>query len=129
DLEAHRQIAASQCPTRVYPAFRPDKALTVDQPQAFNAWVDRLSAAAHVHIARFPDFLDALQQRHDEFHQAGCRLSDHGLNHCYADFPTQTAAAEVFEKARTGHAASPEEHSRFASFMMLYFGQLDAQKG
>ena len=129
DLEAHRQIAASQCPTRVYPTFRPDKALKVDQPQVFNAWVDRLSAAADVHIARFTDFLDALQRRHDDFHQAGCRLSDHGLNHCYADFPTQATAAAVFERARAGHGAGTEEHSQFASFMMLYFGQLDAQKG
>jgi glucuronate isomerase len=125
----HRQIAASDCPARVYPAFRPDKALAVDQPQAFNAWVERLGAAANVHIARFGDFLDALQQRHDAFHRVGCRLSDHGLNHCYADFPSQAEAAAIFDKARGGQAATIEEHTRFASFMMLYFGQLDAQTG
>ena len=28
----------------------------------------------------------------------------------------------------TGNAATAEEHSQFASFMMVYFGQLDAQK-
>ena len=34
----------------------------------------------------------------------------------------------IFAKARRGVAASPEEHGRFAAFMMLFFGRLDAGK-
>jgi glucuronate isomerase len=126
DLAHHRKIAASGLDTRVYPAFRPDKALNVRQPEAFNGWVDRLAAASNVHIAGLNDFLSALRQRHDHFHQMGCRLSDHGLNTCYADFPSERTASEIFAKARSGKAASAPEQVQFASFMMLCFGRLDA---
>jgi glucuronate isomerase len=129
DLAYHRQIAASSLATRVYPTFRPDKALDVHLPELFNAWVDRLAAAANAHIARFSDFLGALRQRHDFFHQMGCRLSDHGMNHCYADFCSEPVATAIFDKARSGQAATAKEHDQFASFLMLYFGHLDAEKG
>jgi glucuronate isomerase len=36
DLKAHAQIAASGLPTRVYPTFRPDRALGVSLPVKFN---------------------------------------------------------------------------------------------
>jgi glucuronate isomerase len=59
----------------------------------------------------------------------GCRLSDHGLEHCYADFCPEATAAAIFDKVRVGTTATDLEHSQFASFMMLYFGHLDADKG
>ncbi|MBP1597762.1 MAG: D-glucuronate isomerase [Acidobacteria bacterium] len=129
DLAHHRKIAASFPDTRVYPAFRPDKALNVHLPGAFNDWVDRLAAAAGTNIANLADLLSALRQRHDAFHLAGCRLSDHGLNSCYADFPSERAAAAIFAKARGGRAATTAEQGKFASFLMLYLGHLDAEKG
>ena len=129
DLDTHRAIRASGLATRVFPAYRPDKALGVDRPEAFNPWVERLAAASDVDIGCLADFLDALRRRHDEFHDLGARLSDHGLNHCYASFCTEPAASAVFEKARAGRTATPEEHAQFASYMMLFFGRLDADKG
>jgi glucuronate isomerase len=129
DLAHHRALAASGLETRVYPTFRPDKALNVHQPEAFNPWVERLAGAADIHVARLHDLLAALRQRHDYFHQMGCRLSDHGLSHCYADFPSERTAAGIFAKARTGKAASPREQAQFAAFMMLYFGRLDSERG
>ncbi|HLQ51603.1 MAG TPA: glucuronate isomerase, partial [Terriglobales bacterium] len=128
-LEAHRKIAAQKLVPRVYPAYRPDKALQVRHPERFNPWVERLQSAANVSIGSFKDFLDALRKRHDYFHSLGCRLSDHGLSHCHADFCSEQTAAAVFAKVRSGQAASPQEHSQFASFMMLFFGHLDSAKG
>src|SRR5260370_31786488 len=58
----------------------------------------------------------------------GCRLSDHGLSYCYADFCSEQLAAGIFAKVRSGQPASPHEHSQFASFMMLFFGHLDSEK-
>ncbi len=129
DLKYHRKLAASGFKTQVLPAFRPDKALTVNQPKAFGAWLKALEAAANRDIRNLDDFLAALKARHDFFHSHGCRLSDHGLIHCYADFPTDKAAAAIFGKARQGKAVSPSEHAQFASYMMLFFGRLDAEKG
>jgi len=129
DLNAHRQIAGSAAGTRVYPTFRPDAALSLDAPQIFNSWVDRLGTTANTHISSLNRFLDALRLRHDEFHELGCRLSDHALQHCPAGFCTHAVAARIFERARSGHSISVEEHEKFASFMMLFFGHLDREKG
>jgi len=129
DLRHHEAIAAAGIGTRVYPTFRPDKALTVHQPDAFSSWVMRLERTSNVEINKFSDFLYALAARHEAFHAIGCRLSDHGLDQCYGQFCTESAAAAIFDRARSGRAASPEEHAEFAGFMMLFFGRLDARKG
>jgi len=129
DLRYHREMAASNLTTRVLPAFRPDKALAVQDPARFNAWVQALAQASDVDISDFDSFLQALRQRHDFFHAQGCRLSDHGMNQCYADFCSEKTASAIFEKARRVRLVSPEEQEQFASFMMLFFGRLDARKG
>lgn len=129
DLKYHRLLASTGIATRVLPAFRPDKALAVNLPESFNRWVDALGRASNKDIDSLSDFLDALKARHDYFHSMGGRLSDHGMNQCHADFCTPKVAAAIFAKVRRGAAASPEEHGRFAGFMMLFFGRLDAEKG
>ena len=128
-LEYHRAFARTNHPTKMLPAFRPDKALVVNQPAVFNKWVEQLSAAANVDINGFSAFVSALEKRHEYFHSQNCRLSDHGLNHCFADFCSEKVAAAIFDKARRGGEVSPQEHSQFASFMMLFFGHLDAKRG
>ena len=129
DLASHRALAASKLSTKVFPAFRPDKAFNVHLPELFNPWVGKLEAASGVSIANFRDFVDALARRHDYFHHIGGRLSDHGLNWTFADFCDEKEAATVFAKARSGQAATPAEQARFASFLMLEFGRWDAAKG
>jgi glucuronate isomerase len=128
-LEHHRQIQESGIATRVFPAFRPDRAMRTGDPASFNRWIDKLGRSANIEIARFADLLAALKQRHDDFHQYGCRLSDHGLDHCYAEACTEAEAAAAFATVRSGHAPSHEEASKFASYLMKFFGHLDAEKG
>jgi glucuronate isomerase len=129
DLSHHKKIAASRAPARVFPTFRPDRALAVNQPTAFNAWVTRLEQAADKEIATLADFVAALQKRHDYFHAHGCRLSDHGLNQCPASPCSDKAAAAIFARARRGQAASAEEHAQFSTCLMLHSGRWDAEKG
>ena len=129
DLSAHRALAASAPGFRVYPTFRPDAALLVHLPEKFNSWTDRLATAAGMEICGLPCFLEALQRRHDFFHSLGGRLSDHGLPYCYADPCTEAQAAAIFARARSGNAVTIEEQERFAGFLMIYFGHLDAKKG
>jgi glucuronate isomerase len=128
DLSHHKAILASGLATRVFPAFRPDRALTVDQPGPFNQWVSRLSEASEIEIDSFPEFLDALRARHDYFHAQGCRISDHGMTQCYSDFGSEKTSAAIFAKAQKGKPVTPEEQAQFAAFMMLFFGQLGAEK-
>ncbi|HLZ41237.1 MAG TPA: glucuronate isomerase [Candidatus Sulfotelmatobacter sp.] len=128
DLRHHQQIAGANLPTRVFPCFRPDKALTIGNEE-FSGWLSKLARAADLEIRDLHTFLEALRRRHDHFHALGCRLSDHGLDHCYAAPSSERTAAEIFSKAQAQHAISEEERIKFASFMMLFFARLDAEKG
>lgn len=128
DLRHHRAISSSNLPVQVFPAFRPDKALAIGDAQ-FAPWLDQLAQTANVEVQNLKTFLQALHSRHDYFHSLGCRLSDHGLNHCYATPCSERVAAEIFSKAREGRSITTEDEIQFASFMMLFFGRLDAEKG
>ncbi len=129
DLVDHRAIAALEKNFTVFPTFRPDKAFSVDAPREFNAWLGRLEASSNVEISSLGDFLRALKQRHDFFHANGGRLSDHGLAHCPTRLCAEQQASAIFSKARAGIAASKEEAEQFASYLLLFFGRLDAERG
>ncbi|HEX2099509.1 MAG TPA: glucuronate isomerase [Candidatus Synoicihabitans sp.] len=129
DLAHHQAIGKSGLRTRVYPTFRPDKALVVDRPTVFNAWCDQLAARANVEVKDLPSFLQAIDRRHEFFHTLGGRLSDHGMD-CIPDVDcTEREAAAIFGAARAGAAATPEQHAKFTIFLMRFFGQLDARRG
>lgn len=128
-LDDHRLIAASGIPTKVLPTFRPDKVFQVDRPDLFNAWITRLEATADLTITHFSDLLSALQKRHDDFHAAGARLSDHGLDRCPALPCTDAEASLIFDKARSSKPVTAEEKEKFSFYLMVFFGQLDAARG
>ena len=128
-LAEHTLINSQQSEFRVYPTFRPDKALLVDRPEAFKEWLGRLEAACNVDVSSLSGLLHAIDLRHQHFHACGARLSDHGLPHCYAKPCSEADGAKIYANARVGRAATPEEHAAFAAFMMIYFGHLDAKRG
>lgn len=129
DLRYHEAIAKSDCPAKVFPTFRPDGAFRVQTPDLFLPWIEKLYESSGISIDSFSDFLAALRKRHDDFHAIGCRLSDHGLNRCFASFCEQDEAAAIFNQAREGGIVSGEDYDRYASFLMLFLGRLDAEKG
>ncbi len=128
-LDDHAVIATSDLKTLVVPTFRPDKALNVDRPDLLLPWLTKLEGASDTTIVHLSDLLGALQKRHDDFHAAGARLSDHGLDRLPALPCTDEEAAMIFNKARAGKAATPEEKEKFSFYLMVFFGQLDAAKG
>ncbi len=128
DLRHHQAIAKSNLATKVFPAFRPDKALAIDKPD-FSAWVDRLAEVANVDIRDLSSFLEALRKRHDYFHSLGCRLSDHGLDRCYALLSSERTIAPIFSKVRGGRLGTAGERMVWTAFLMVFFARLDAEKG
>ena len=127
-LEHHQAISSSGIGTRVYPTFRPDKAIATGNVAAWNAWTDTLSAVSGIDCSTLQSFCEALDARHAFFHSLGGRLSDHGLEACFADFPTKAEAEALFARIRSGGALTPAEQTRFASYMMEFFGELDAAR-
>lgn len=129
-LEYHRSIQESGFEIAVSTAWRPDNALDVSEATKFNAYLDRLSAASDRHIATFTDYLDALQQRHDFFHEMGCRLSDHGLDTPFPVAPCSIAdAGAAFARLRSGKDIDGEAREQFVSFLLHHLAVMDFEKG
>ena len=111
------------------PAWRPDKAMAVENPTTFRAYVEKLGAAADVDIRTFDDFVDALQRRHDFFHANGCRLSDHGLEEFYAEPYTDSEITVIFNKVYGGDELTDAEVRKFKSAMLYLFAVQDYEAG
>jgi glucuronate isomerase len=130
-LEHHVAIAAD--PTfeiRVLPTFRPDRAMAIEIPESFNHYVDRLAEVSGVDISdALPRFLDALRGRHDFFHSAGCRLSDHGMEAFDTVDGTAQEATGVFARVRRGIQPTPEERAQFRAAMLYEMALWDHQRG
>jgi glucuronate isomerase len=129
DLRFHK-LLRQEFEIPVLPAFRADKAMQVSNPAAFNAYVNRLEAAANQPIASWQDFLYALHQRHDYFAQHGCNVSDHGLEYVEVDDEiTSGRLQQIFNKIRTGHALDAAEQHLFRAALLLELAQWDHEKG
>jgi glucuronate isomerase len=130
DLEAHRIVNGDAgFGVKMLPTWRPDKAMAVEDPTAFNAWTEKLELAADTACATWADFLDALRKRQRFFHERGCRLSDHGLETPHAEDYTAGEAALIYTRARSGDAPTPDEALRFRSAMMHEFGLMNHALG
>ena len=136
DLRWHRQYRSVRCDSsatdktpRMLPAWRPDKAMAVEQPENFRAYVEKLGQAADTDIRNMKDFIDALQRRHDFFHSQGCRLSDHGINEFYAEPYTEAEIEQTFQSAMAGKQPTALEVNKFRSAMLYIFAVQDNASG
>ena len=128
-LEYHKQIRESGFKVKVLPTWRPDMAMTVENPAAYRDYIDKLAKVSDVSINCFDDIVKALLVRHKYFEEQGCRLSDHGMEEFYADDFTAKELDEIFSKVYGGTALSDAEIRKFKSAMMLEFGKMDADTG
>jgi glucuronate isomerase len=127
-LEHHQAHRANNPSIKMYPAFRPDKAILINT-ESYNAYIDQLSQAADIDIHTYQDLVEALQKRVDFFHSQGCRISDHGLSKIYANSFTEHELHTIFQKKRAGQSLSDEEVQTFMSGLMHALGQMYADKG
>jgi glucuronate isomerase len=128
-LEHHQRIKEDDFEIKVLPAYRPDKAMNVDDTAAFNNYLSRLEAVSNTHIVSYADYLDALKQRHDFFASMGCSVSDHGLEQIYAEEYTEAEIASLFDKIRSGKELTLQERLKFKSAMLHTFALWDHEKG
>ncbi len=128
-LEYHKQVRDSGFEIKMLPTWRPDKAMAVENPAEFRAYVEKLAEVSGVTISKFHDMVDALQKRHDFFEEMGCRLSDHGIEEFYAADYTDDEINAIFDKVYGGKQLTCEEIDKFKSAMMIVFGEMDHASG
>jgi glucuronate isomerase len=127
-LEFHLKLKQDGFEIPILPAWRPDNAMNVDNPDNFNAYVKKLEAATNIAISNFSDYLFALENRHDFFASMGCTVSDHGLEEVYSEEFTGWEVEAVFNKVRAGKPLSEIERRKFKSAMLVHFAEWDADK-
>ncbi|WP_342646479.1 glucuronate isomerase [Mucilaginibacter sp. CSA2-8R] len=128
NLEFHQQMAGSDV-AKILPTFRPDKAMNADDTQALNAYINKLEEVANVSISDYDSYLAALKTRHDFFAAHGCKVSDHGLEHIYAENYTDEEVKAIFDKIRSGQALLPGEILKIKSALLIQFAIWDHEKG
>ena len=128
-LEYHRAIKSGGFEVNVLPAWRPDKAMAVENTGAFNNYIDALEGAVNENISSFDALMDALDDRHRFFHENACRLSDHGLETAIAEDYTDSEIKSIFNKIRKGNDLNKDEILKFKSCMLYEFGIMDHSRG
>jgi glucuronate isomerase len=128
NLEYHQKIKQSDWKVKVYPAFRPDKAMNADDPKSLNEYINKLEAINTKPIQNYSDYLEALKKRHDYFAENGCSVSDHGLEQIYAENYTNDEIAAIFAKIRKGESLQAIESLKFKSAMLYEFAIWDHEK-
>ncbi|GGH08487.1 glucuronate isomerase [Mucilaginibacter phyllosphaerae] len=128
-LTHHEQLRKDGSAVKMYPAFRPDKAMYIEDVVALNAYITRLEEVSNTSIVNLNDYLHALKSRHHYFAANGCTVSDHGLEHIYAEEYTDEEIREIFEKVRTEKPVSNLEKVKFKSAMLYTFALWDHEKG
>ena len=126
-LEYHLAIAKKPFGTKILPAWRSDKASKVEDLKAWNAWMDKLAAAAKTPVKTWDDFLDAMAKRHAFFAKAGCVISDYGTTEIFAAAYTEAEVKKIFRKARAGKALTAEEALKFKSAWLFEGLKADAK--
>ena len=128
-LEHHKKIAGDGFEIKVYPTWRPDKAMAAENTGQLNEWIDSLGGLVDIEINNFASYIEAIGIRHSFFHDTGCRMSDHGLETAYAEDYTLREIDSIFDDIRSGKQIGAEDQLKFKSAMIYELGIMDHARG
>ncbi|MGA9638746.1 glucuronate isomerase [Flavobacterium sp.] len=119
DLYYHKQLQEENFDIAVLPSFRPDKVTEIEKGSLFVQWVQKLEKIVNFEIKSFENLIQALQLRHDYFHENGCRISDHGHNNFYAEIYTETEINAILQKGLNTEDLTVLEINKYKSAVLF----------
>lgn len=129
DLSFHQTIAAENTlKAKVFPAFRPDKALNIDKA-GFVDYIRQLSRVAGMEINSTADVLTALERRVEYFHACGARIADHGMDTVPYGEPSFKQADKAFRAAMAGEEDKQKHIDSYRTVVLAGLGAMYAQRG
>jgi len=128
DLNYHKKIKEDNFEIAVLPSFRPDKASEIEKGQAFIDWILQLEKTVGYPVKDFPSLINALQERHDYFHEMGCRISDHGHTNFYGEAYTSAEVNTIFVKALNSEVVSIGEINKYKSAVLFELALMNKAK-
>ncbi|WP_372794987.1 glucuronate isomerase, partial [Pontiella sp.] len=129
DLKYHRQIAADGFECKVLPTFRPDRAMNLSNIPAWKDYIETLNGSSGRTAVQLDELFAALDERHAYFHEAGCRLSDHGVAYVPAEEASASELEAIFQKALAGKEVSQLEQDQFAAHFLYEIGKMNHRRG
>ncbi len=128
DLQFHKKIKDDNFEIKVLPSFRPDKATEIEKGQAFVDWIKKLEQSVGFSITNFSKLISALNNRHDFFHEMGCRISDHGHNTFYGENFTDSEVDVIFQNTLNGKSPSELEINKYKSAVLFELASMNKAK-
>ncbi len=123
DLKYHEILSKDESfKVKVFPSWRPDKALNIEKDGFLN-YVEELSNAAGVSIKTFDDLKTALKKRMEFFEKMGCRTADHGLEKAFYENCSDLEADEIFKNALSGKKIEQKAAEKFKSKLLLFMAE------
>ncbi len=123
-LEWHKKIADDpSISVKVYPSFRPDKAINISKP-GFAEYLEKLAASAGMGpLTTTAAVREALTKRLEFFAEMGCRASDHGLDYIPYRPGTEAEADAALAKVLAGGTVSVEEAEIYQTNILVHLGR------
>ena len=128
DLKYHKQLREENNEIKMFPTWRADKVLVIDDSINFLNYILKLSEVSDIEINSYQTLLQALQKRHDYFSELGCKLSDHGIEEFYADEYTEIEINLIFRKSLQGIQISSKEALKYKSAILHDLAIMDWEK-
>jgi glucuronate isomerase len=113
----------------MYPAFRPDKAYSIENPTSYKTYISSLGESVGFEIHTYDKLLEALSIKIDYFHERGCRLSDHGLEQLYFFKESSLSVDSIFSQVLSGDNLSSEKVNFFKYTTLLALCKMYHAKG
>jgi len=121
-LNYHKEIAQTVSAFKVYPAFRPDKAMNIEK-DAFAEYIAKLGAGS------WDELKAALTLSMDRFAAAGCRASDHGLDYVSYSPCGDDEADRIFKAALSGSKISQSDANKYRFAFLRFASSEYAKRG
>lgn len=119
-LEWHKKIAADETVDfKVYPAWRPDKAMNIEKPD-FLEYVQKLACVSGIKVDSVKSLLAAIDNRMEFFDSMKCCVSDHGLNYVVYQPTSEEAVEAIFQKKVNGEKLTQLEIDQYKTAFMIH---------
>ena len=128
-LEYHKLIKADKSfKCKVIPAFRPDKALSIDL-YTYLPWLESLEKVSGEKIDSYKKLTEVLKTRIAFFAEMGCRASDHGFLYVPYKRASEDELEAIFAKALNKEPLCECEVDKYKTELFRFFAKEYARLG
>ena len=122
-LEYHLKLKEDKSfKCKVLPAFRPDKAIAIEQP-AFIPWLAAMEKTAGREITSYSELKNVLRERIEFFDSVGCCASDHALSYVPYAEANSKELEQIFKKGVEGKKLSTSELDKYKTSLLQFLAE------